>query len=169
MHVINVDFQRLSDMAVPDLLGELGVYVLWDGLATARPTYIGEGNILRRLVEHDDRFAWPLDGFVSVLSSPQRPWQRAKAAGTIVEAMLLRVAKHTDRAPSVNVAPGQLRALDDIFRQHGTVRINVSGMDPLRPPEESSCIEGTKRIVLHELSDGGIEVDHEWGRRRVRH
>src|SRR5207247_9198767 len=102
----------------------------------------------------------------SVLSSAYVPWQRAKAAGTIVEAMLQRVAKHTDRAPSVNVAPGQLRALDNIFRQDGTVRINVSGMDPLRPPEESLRINGTKRIVLHEL--GGIDVDHERGKRCVR-
>ncbi len=167
MHVINVDFQRLSDLAVPDLLGELGVYVLWDGLAKARPTYIGEGNILRRLVEHDDRFTRPLDGFAAVLSRPDIPWQRAKAAGTIVEAMLLSVAKQTDRTPSVNVAPGQLRALDDIFRQHGTVRINVSGMDPLRPPEESPRISASKRIVLRELSDGTIEVDHEWRTRRA--
>ena len=165
MHVITARFDRLSDVSVADLLGELGVYVLWDGRANARPTYVGEGNILRRLVEHEARFARPLDGFVAVLSDESRSWQRAKADGTIVEALLIGVADLTDRSPSVNVAPGQLRALDTIFRQHGTVRINVMGLDPLRPPEELPRIAGQKRIVLRQRS-GVLEVEHEWRKRR---
>jgi hypothetical protein len=168
MHVIDTDFQRLSDWTIPDLLGELGVYVLWDGKAKARPTYIGEGNILRRLVEHENKFARPLDGFVAVLSNDYMPWQHAKADGTIVEAMLLSVAKQTDRKPSINVAPGRLRALTDIFARHGTVRINVSGMDPLRPPEENPRLSSCRRVTLRETSDGQIEVEHSWRTRRQR-
>jgi len=162
MHVINVIFQRLTDSTISDLLGEMGVYVIWDGFAKRRPTYIGEGNILRRLVEHENRFIKPFDGFTTVLSSPNIPHQRAKAEGTIVEAMLLWVANDTDRRPSVNVASGRLRALDDIFQQHGTVRINVTGLDPLQPPEAFPRIKGVKRIVLRAGSDGGIEMEHEW-------
>jgi hypothetical protein len=168
MHVIDAAFRRLSDWTIPDLLGEFGVYVLWDGRAKARPTYIGEGNVLRRLVEHEVRFASPLDGFAAVLSNASSPRQRAKADGTIVEAMLLGVAEQTDRTPSTNVASGGLRALADIFARHGTVRINVSGMDPLRPPEELPRLRSARRITLRETTDGQIEVNHTWRQRRLR-
>ena len=50
MHTIDVHFQRFSDIAVPDLFGAIGVYVLCR--AIARLSYIGEGNILSRLVTH---------------------------------------------------------------------------------------------------------------------
>lgn len=162
MHVINADFRRFPDWSVSDLLGEMGVYVLWDGLAKRRPTYIGEGNILKRLVEHEGRFTKPLDGFCAILSGPGISPQRAKSTGTIVEAVFLRVAEETDRTPSVNVAPGQLRALEDIFRQHGTIRINVSGLDPLQPPENSPRIREVKRIILRARKNGEVELEHEW-------
>jgi hypothetical protein len=77
-------------------------------------------------------------------------------------------AKQTDRMPSINVAPGRLRALTDIFAKHGTVRINVSGMDPLRPPEESPRLSSARRISLRETPDGQIEVQHTWRTRRQR-
>jgi hypothetical protein len=168
MYTIYADFHRLSRCAVPDLLGELGVYVLWDAYAKARPTYIGEGNILRRLVEHENRFTRPIDGFAAVLSRDGASRQRAKSNCTIVEAMLLSVAEQTDRKPAVNVAPGQLRALTDIFKKHGTVRISVTGLDPLRPPEEEPILASTRRITLRETSSGMIAVEHPWRNRRKR-
>jgi hypothetical protein len=168
MHIITAEFRRLSDLTIPDLLGEIGVYVLWDGHAKARPTYIGEGNVLQRLVRHESRFAKPLDGFAAILTNRNQTWQRAKADGTIVEALLLRVASDTDRSPAVNVAPGQLRALDAIFGQHGTVRINVTGCDPLRPPEELPILARPKQIILRDSRDGDLEVQHDWRLRRRR-
>lgn len=52
--------------------GQTGIYVLWDAQAKARPTYVGEGNILKRLADHarrdDRRFAKPLDGYIAVIS-----------------------------------------------------------------------------------------------------
>jgi hypothetical protein len=163
MHVIDACFRRLSDISIPDLLGEIGVYVLWSGRAKARPSYIGEGNVLSRLVDHHDRFSKPFDGFATVLSGADVPWQRAKSNAAIVETMLLWVARHTDRAPAENVAPGNFRALDDLFERHGTVRINVSGLDPLRAPEGSPRIQGCKRIVLR---NGTGELEHDWRYRR---
>jgi hypothetical protein len=62
--------------------------VLWDSQARARPSYIGEGNILKRLVaEHAARFALPRDGYAAPLDGSA---QRAKADAEIVEALLLR-------------------------------------------------------------------------------
>jgi hypothetical protein len=168
MHIINARFERLSGMSVPMLLGEIGVYVLWSGRARARPTYIGEGNILSRFVKHHDRFAKPFDGFAAVLSHQHISWQRAKADATIVEAILLAVAKDKDRMPSTNVAPGKLRDLDNILRKHGTVRINVTGLDPLRPPEENPRLRKRRCIVLRFNPNEDFEVHHEWRLRRIR-
>jgi hypothetical protein len=168
MHIINAHFERLSDISVLMLLGEIGVYVLWNGRAKARPSYIGEGNILNRLVTHHDRFAKPFDGFAAVLSYQAIPWQRAKADATILEAMLLAVAEDTDRMPSTNIAPGKLRDLDDILRSHGRVRINVTGLDPLRPPEERPNLVTKKCIVLRFDKEEDFEVRHDWRLRRLR-
>jgi hypothetical protein len=168
MHVIHAHFERLSEIPVPMLLGELGVYVLWSGRAKARPSYIGEGNILNRLVTHHSRFAKPFDGFAAVLSHEDIPWQRAKADATIVEAMLLAVAEATDRKPSTNLASGKLRDLDDILRSHGKVRINVTGLDPLRPPEERPKLRARKCIVLRFDQDENFRIRHDWRLRRVR-
>jgi hypothetical protein len=168
MHVIDACFRRLSEISIPDLLGEIGVYVLWSGRAKARPSYIGEGNVLSRLVNHHDRFSKPFDGFAAVLSRADVPWQRAKSNATIVETLLLHVAHDTDRAPAENLAPGSFRALDELFERHGTARVNVSGLDPLRAPEESPRIQGRKRIVLRSAAVEDIELEHDWRYRRRR-
>lgn len=164
MHVIDAKFERLSDIPVAFLLGSIGTYVLWDSQAKARPSYVGEGNILKRLVEHADRFALPLDGYVAPLQ--ESTWQRAKAHAEIVEALLLEVAYRTDRGPSVNVAPGKLHRLDAIFRSHGTLRVNVRGFDPLTPPRVARPIAGVKQIVLRDFSDDTAVLGHDWRLRR---
>lgn len=167
MHVIDAQFERLTDIPVGFLFGCMGTYVLWDSQAKARPSYVGEGNILKRLVQHVERFAAPLDGYVAPLHEPS--WQRAKAHAEIVEALLLHVAYETDRGPSTNVASGKLRALDAIFRSHGTLRVNVRGFDPLLPPWAARPLRGAKQIVLRDLTDGTALVEHDWRlRRRLR-
>ena len=52
MHTIRVNFESLREVHLGNLFGACGVYVLWDSQAQARPTYIGEGNILKRLSDH---------------------------------------------------------------------------------------------------------------------
>lgn len=164
MHVIDVLFERLSESPATFLLGRIGAYVLWDSQAKALPSYIGEGNILERLVEHAERFALPLDGYVAPLDASTS--QRAKADAEIVEALLLAVAHETDRGPSVNVARGKLRGLDAIFRSHGTLRLNVRGLDPLVPPRAARPITGTKQIVVRDSGDGTALLEHDWRLRR---
>jgi len=168
VHIIEADFRRFSDIAVPNLFGAIGVYVLWRGRAIARPSYIGEGNILSRLVTHHGNLPNTFDGFAAVLSHPDISSQKSKANAEILEAILLWVSHDTDRAPSTNKAPGKLMAVDSIFRNHGTVRIKVSGMDPLRPPEESPLIRGTKVITLRYAGVGHPEIEHDWHLRRMR-
>ena len=168
MHTINADFHRLSDISVIDLFGVIGVYVLWRGRALARPSYIGEGNILSRLVTYHGNLPNIFDGFVAALSHPEISSQKAKANAEIVETMLLWVAHDTDRVPRSNIAPGKFTALDRIFRNHGTVRINISGMDPLRSPEAHPIIRDRKVITLRYAGGGLPNIEHEWQLRRKR-
>jgi hypothetical protein len=168
MHTIDATFYRFSDIVVPSLFGAIGVYVLWRGRAIARPSYIGEGNILSRLVNHHQNLPNTFDGFAADLSHPGITSRMAKGDAEIVEAMLLWVAGETDRAPSDNKAPGKLTALDGLFRRHGTVRINVSGMDPLRPPEERPIIRGRKVITVRYAGLGIPDVEYDWRQRRRR-
>jgi hypothetical protein len=119
---------------------------------------------VKRLAEHVNRFALPLDGYVAPLN--ERTWQRAKAHAELVEALLLEVAYRTDRGPSVNVAPGKLRALDAVFRSHGTLRLNVRGFDPLMPPDSARPMKSMKQIVLRDYSDGTADLAHDWRLRR---
>jgi hypothetical protein len=164
VQVIDVTFERLTDVSVASLLGCIGAYVLWDSKAKARPSYIGEGVILKRLTEHVYRLDYPLDGYAAPVFESSR--QRAKAHAEIVEALLLVVAHQTDRKPSVNIASGKLRAIDAIFRSHGTIRINVRGFDPLTPPRNARPLSATKQIVLKDLPDGSLTLEHSWNARR---
>ena len=70
------EFQRFADTHPGDLFGESGIYVLWDGRAKACPTYIGEGNLLKRLGDHSQRnarrFAKPLDGYIAIIGGISR-------------------------------------------------------------------------------------------------
>jgi hypothetical protein len=52
MYSIYAEFQRFREVDLAELIGAVGVYVIWDAHAIARPTYIGEGNILKRFTDH---------------------------------------------------------------------------------------------------------------------
>lgn len=160
MHIIDIHFEKMTYMPITYVLGSIGVYVIWDSQAKARPSYIGEGNILKRLVEHNNRFARPLDGYVALLDIS--PWQRAKADAEIVEALLLEIASATDRSPSVNVAWGKLRRVEGIFERHGTLRVNVRGFDPFIHPATARPLVATKRITVRPDNDGDMLCEHNW-------
>jgi hypothetical protein len=159
MHTINAHFRRLSESSVTSLFGEIGAYVLWDGQSKARPSYIGEGVILKRLAEHAERFSPPLDGYAASLEgSPQR----VKADAEIVETLLLAVAQRTDRAPAVNVAPGKVHGIQDLFRRHGVVRVNVYDLDPFAPPDTPRRLSTAKRITVRDDGMGHATIEDDW-------
>jgi len=90
MRVIKASFQRIVETILPDLIEAVGVYVIWDGQARARPTYIGEGTILKRLADHSSRFAKPFDGYIAILGDTSSG--TAKHEAEIVEAVVRRAA-----------------------------------------------------------------------------
>lgn len=167
MHIIEADFRRFSDIAVPTLFGAIGVYVLWRGQAVARPSYIGEGNILSRLVTHHGNLPNTFDGFAAVLSRPGISPQKAKANAEIVEAILLWVSHQTDRAPSANRAPGKLMALDSIFRNHGRAHKGI-GNGSVTTARGAPLIRGTKLITPRYAGAGQPDIKYDWRLRKVR-
>lgn len=160
MRIINVEFDVFDQVALSDLFRMTGVYVIWDRRAMARPTYIGEGSILRRLVHQSSRFDRPLLGYVAILGDAQN--RTAKRVGQIVETLLLYVGDETDRHPTRNRAVGQGKAITAICRGHGTLRVNVQGFDPFTKPWQTRPLTRAKRIVLRDQGECRWKVEHDW-------
>jgi hypothetical protein len=168
VEVIRAEFLRLTEMPAIGLFGLTGAYVIWDSRARGRPSYVGEGVLLTRLAEHASsaRFATPLDGYVAITG--RRDSARAKRDAEILEAVLLKVADHTDRLPTQNLAPGKLKSLDRLLRRHPTVRIRIQGFDPLGIPQQARPLARAKTAhcrYLHE--ERAVEIDHNWRLRRL--
>jgi hypothetical protein len=145
MHIINVEFVRFSDVYLSELFRRVGVYVLWDGKACGRPRYIGEGGILNRLANHDNKWLIrPVDGYIGFLQANSS----AKRDARIVERVLLQIAEDTDRAPTRNAHPGINSDIRKLSRYHGTIRVHVKGYDPLLPPSTAKRLSKAKTVEL---------------------
>ena len=165
METIRAEFCRLDELPLPLLIGAVGTYVIWDGKAQGRATYLGEGVILERFAKHASTFAWPFAGYAAITGD----WTTDKAKGDaeIIEAVLLAVAAATDRLPTHNEAPGKVRRIHKIFRSHGTLRIRVTGWDPFLIPEQSRPLEPAKVATVRFVGDGSpYELTHDWRQRR---
>ena len=163
MYIIRIKFYRLQEIRITELVGAVGVYVIWDGRAKSRPSYIGEGGILKRFSEHSTRFSKPFDGYIGILGDDTT--KVAKREAEIIEFLLLYVADDVDRVPSANKAPGKRKGLERIFRSHGHLRIRVSGYDPLGIPGQTRRLSTSKNIELKN-TEFGIFVAHTWRKRR---
>lgn len=164
MEIIKASFDRLTEIRFVSLLRAVGVYIIWDGRAHARPTYIGEGALLKRLAEHETRFVPPFDGYVAILGN--RSSKTAKRNAEIIEALLLAVAEDTDRLPTRNIASGKTTGLDRVFRSHGVLRVSVAGYDPLAIPWQSRRLRAAKVIRLEDKG-GTLHLSHDWRLRRL--
>lgn len=70
MHRIDADFLAFEEVSLRELFRAVGVYVIWDARQIARPSYIGQGKLLKRFGwEHASRFAAPIQGYVAILRS----------------------------------------------------------------------------------------------------
>jgi hypothetical protein len=165
---IEANFTSLDRISLVDAYDEIGVYVLWSGKANARPSYIGEGNVLSRFSDHMSK-SWaarPIAGCMAFLKSGSH----AKVHGELVEAALLMVADKVDRFPPNNKHPGKGgSAITKLLRRAdhdvGTIRIVVSGQDPLLEPERPP-MRRDKWIVLNRDRDDRWHVDSSgWNRR----
>lgn len=92
-----VEFVRFEDVSFAYVLRGIGVYVIWDSQARVKPSYIGQGNVLSRLSVHAKDFSFPVRGYIAILGNTGRKKENKDAK--IIEALLLGVAKQTDRFP----------------------------------------------------------------------
>ncbi len=163
MLTLRAEFRRLTDITLVDVYDEIGVYVLWSSIATVRPSYIGEGNVLSRFLDHTGK-SWaarPLHGVMALLDHSTD--KQTKAAGVLIEAALLDIAEETDRYPPNNSVSGK-RTFGPLLRGRtdGTIRIVVSGQDPLLPPERPP-MRDNKWIVFRDYGDDGWRIaEHGW-------
>lgn len=170
MYSIRAHFERFRDVHLGTLFGACGIYVLWDGEARARPTYIGEGNILKRLSDHwtrkDLTISMPLDGYVAIIGDHgHRP---SKSDACIVEYLLLEIASATDRSPAINAHPGKRRVLEAMCDRERTVRLAVSGFDPLQAPWEARPLAYIREAKAWLTDDDVLEIHSQWTLRRLR-
>jgi hypothetical protein len=168
METVRAEFHRLSDIAFPALIGAVGTYVIWGGRAQARATYLGEGVLLERFAKHAGRFDWPFAGFVAITGD----WTsgQAKEDAEILEAILLIIADHTDRLPTHNQAPGKISRVHRILRSHPTLRVHITGFDPLMIPEQARPLASARVATIKFVGEGRpYEMDHPWRLRRRLH
>jgi hypothetical protein len=168
VYTIYADFQRFRDVNLAELIGAIGVYVIWDARAMARPTYIGEGNILKRFTDHvrrdGRRFAQPWNGYVAIIAGSTRNVHKSES--TAVERLILDVAKDTDRQPQANVHPGHISRVLRFCRDE-MLRVAVSGYDPLIHPAESKPLSRPREIKVWSEADQTC-FEHNWRLRRIR-
>lgn len=160
MHVIDADFRLLKEIAVSALFGFVGTYILWDGQARVKPSYIGEGNVLKRIVDHSKDYAMPLNGYIAILGEATRTG--AKRDAEILETVLLEAAAETRRSPPNNSQAGSLRGIASLFSRHGVIRVNLTGYNPLSPPRLRRVFDERKEIRLIDDGFGNIFMSHPW-------
>lgn len=169
MYTIHAQFERFRDVDLAELIGAIGVYVIWDARTKARPTYIGEGSILKRFTDHvrrdGRRFAHPWNGYVALIAGSTRDVHKDESRA--IERLLLDVADDTDRRPAANVHPGSASAVLGFCKKE-KLRVAVRGYDPLLPPNEARPLSAAKHITAWCNMIGDYEFHHTWRRRRLR-
>src|SRR2546428_3850191 len=120
MHIVNLEFFSLETEPVAKLFGETGVYVLWSPYACDRPTYIGEGVILKRLSRHVDWLTRGVTGLGAVTSLEGTNFRQAKIDAEIGEAVLLRIADDIGGYPTKTEIIGGWKI--DAFGVHHPLR-----------------------------------------------
>jgi hypothetical protein len=136
MRVIDVNFLSFDEVLISSLIGEVGVYVIWDSRSQSKPTYIGEGEILNRFSAHTKRkdlsFKGVWDGYIGFIESTKGPVLK-KEMVKIVECLLLQVALGCNRYPSGNKHPGSLSKVGR-WSKKAKVRLNIRGLNPFSHP-----------------------------------
>lgn len=154
MYNIHLNFYSLSDWSVQELLGQRGVYVLWSSRAKERPSYIGEGYVLKRIADnHVRNFRANLEGVVATTGVYDPA--AGKYEAEIAECVLLEVANHLDYAPTHNARAGHSRKLREFVEEHRTVRLAVRGLHPFT----GRAIKDKDLVTLRHMGPRPIQLE----------
>jgi hypothetical protein len=134
MYKIDAQFLGLDEIPFLEMMYATGVYVLWTRDALARPSYIGEGDVLARILHHRNEKPWGesvTEGVVAIMTS-DNPKQR-KHDAEVLEAMLLEAAEQIDCSPTYNTHPGKFKR---VFARLGgfdkSIRARITGAHPFK-------------------------------------
>lgn len=164
MKIVDAEFIDIHSVSLGGALEELGVYVLWSAGAYKRPSYLGEGDVVRRIVTHlkdgDKPFVGSrtLDGCVALFKDGAPAVRKANAE--IVEVTLLEAAHQIDLFPTHNRSRGKVAPLDRRGRSDDKIRVNIRGVHPLR----GGKLNATARLTWHADGDGGWRLENPWRR-----
>jgi hypothetical protein len=164
MYPIELEFHRFCDVRLSDVLTRVGIYVIWDSQAKVRPSYIGKGDLLNRLANHDSNFSNPLDGYVAFLGDGSKTTHDKESLAA--EALLLEVAKDTDRWPIHNKKDGHWTSIESFCRNHKLLRVSVKNCDPFAPPDHPRYLDAAKYIRCEMEADSYL-YEHDWNLRKL--
>ena len=168
MEIINLDFQSISEVPLSYLFGSTGVYALWGPQAVRRPTYIGQGQILDRLVHHTKKLSPNFQGIVA-RTDLDCTRARAKDDAEIAEAFLIWAANYLDKGPTRNINSGCWKKMIGLSTSYGRIRINITGYDPLKKPGTQGWRLAEKKVATLNgfFREGGLwvaDMDIPWRR-----
>jgi hypothetical protein len=140
MIVFDAHFKPLTEVTIDELFDAIGVYVLWGPRVKNGPSYIGEGLILSRFVDHLDWIRRPFTGLVAILGNKNSRNQKdLKWRAETIEHALLGISSVIGRYPTRNKTMGHSkplgRMLDRSSIDHNVLRFRFSGKDPLASPK----------------------------------
>jgi hypothetical protein len=149
MKIIDVVFISFEKVLLSSLIGEVGVYVIWDTNSVERPRYIGEGEFLKRFADHARRkskkFFGSWDGYIGFIKNTEAA-KLKKNMAKVAECLLLQIAKDHGRVPTANKHPGSLSKVSK-WCENEILRLNIRGSHPFANPARPRAIN--KRVTVY--------------------
>jgi len=147
-----LNFKKFSEVTLEEAYGTYGVYVLWHGKAKTRPSYIGQGDVLKRFIYHvNSQMNWPLKGYIAIIGGQDRKINKKQAE--LAEAILLDCADLIDKWPNGNAKIGHWQLVRRTLEKYNAIRIYLTGYNPFLPPDASVEWDNKKLIQIENTYD----------------
>ena len=160
MDFYSVEFQPFSEIHITNLLGKVGVYILWDNRAHNRPTYIGEGVILERFCKHRETFGSDFDGYIGVVGDSTKKYN--KDHGELIEAILLWISERIGKFPTRNKQKNYKSSIEKQFGDlERILNCPIVGSDFFEHPESAKKLR-KQEIKIQKRNNEYYLLDHPW-------
>ncbi|GEM_PF-1536007 len=169
MEKLEIEFETFNGISLDTVLNnKIGVYIIWDARSKKRPTYIGEGNLLKRLCDHRDRkeehFA-VIDGYIGIIKKINKKFENfteneLKINSELVEYVLLDLSDKMGIYPVKNKNLGKFRSLYSNFKRGSRVlEIKIRGFNPLQPRYSLKYVKNVLDTIKLKVKQGIITYE----------
>jgi hypothetical protein len=170
MEKIEVEIRDFDNYSVYDILNyKYGVYIIWDSRAKKYPTYIGEGDVMKRLCDHrnDKEYAMPINGYIANIYHickntkdkkydkwrDEIPEKDKKKYSQLLEYVFLWIAEEAN-IPIRNISSGSLKALKEKFSKgNRKIDIILNGTNPFKSRGEYKQLKKGSKIEIEKLNN----------------